>query len=212
MAEDSKADVWAIIADQRIAMLTVEEDGKLTSRPMGSIARPEENRIYFVTRLDSKVGEIGGSAPVNLGYSDTHKNTYLSVSGTARTSQDREKLRELWSMWVEAWLPQGPDGEDVALITVEPEDAKLWDSTSSNLIYTGKVLKAVATQTPPDGGRIEEVDMAGGGQNAGQGAGQSGGFIGSGTRPDAQTARDYDKAMRQGSDELEAPSMGGPTA
>ncbi|QAY77826.1 pyridoxamine 5'-phosphate oxidase family protein [Sphingosinicella sp. BN140058] len=204
MADDSKADVWAIVADQRIAMLTVEEDGKLTSRPMGSIARPEENRIYFVTRLDSKVGEIGGSAPVNLGYSDTHKNTYLSISGTARTSQDRDKLRELWSMWVEAWLPQGPDGEDVALITIEPEDAKLWDSTSSNLIYTGKVLKAVATQSPPDGGRIEEVDMGGTGQ----------GFIGSGTRsaPDARTAGAYDKAMRQDSDELEAPSMGGPTA
>ena len=162
-AEHAEHDVWAVIADQRIAMLTVEEQGRLVSRPMAAIARPEENRIYFVTRLDAKVGEIGGAAPVNLGYADTHKNTYLSVSGTARTSQDRENLRELWSMWVEAWLPQGPDGDDVALITVEPEDAKLWDATSSNLIYTGKVLKAVATQRPPDAGRVEEVEMAGSG-------------------------------------------------
>ena len=200
---DTKHDVWAVIADQRIAMLTVEEEGRLVSRPMASIARPEENRIYFVTRLDAKVGDIGGSAPVNLGYADTHKNTYLSVSGVARTSQDREKLRELWSMWVEAWLPQGPDGPDVALITVEPEDAKLWDSTSSNLIYAGKVLKAVATQRPPNGGRIEQVDLSDGAPSAASSDSKAG-------APDESTARAYDKAMR-GSEGIEVASLGGPS-
>lgn len=198
--QGSEQDVWAILQKQRIAMMTTEEEGALVSRPMASLARPDENAIYFVTRLDSKVGEIGGSAPVNLGYSDTHKNTYLSISGTARTSQDREKLRELWSMWVEAWLPQGPDAEDVALITVTPESAKLWDSTSSNLIYAGKVLKAVATQTPPDGGRVEEVEMAGGGQ-----AGQVGGGSG-----DRSAFAAFEKKMQEDSEEVAAPSLGGP--
>lgn len=155
----SPDDIWAAIKTQRIAMLTTEDEGRLVSRPMASLARPEEGVIYFVTRLDAKVGEIGGSAEVNLAYSDTHKNTYVSISGTAHTSQDRAKLRDLWSMWSEAWLPEGPDAPDVALITVEPEEAKLWDSTSSNLIYVAKVLKAVATQSPPSGGKIEEVSF-----------------------------------------------------
>ena len=159
MAEDSKADVWAIIADQRIAMLTVEEDGKLTSRPMGSIARPEENRIYFVTRLDSKVGEIGGSAPVNLGYSDTHKNTYLSVSGTARTSQDREKLRELWSMWVEAWLPQGPEDPGVVLIKVEGHTGEYWDTPGGAVSSVMSFVKAKVTGKPYAGGENETVRL-----------------------------------------------------
>jgi hypothetical protein len=56
-------------------------------------------------------------------------------------------------------LPEGPDAPDVALITVEPEEAKLWDSTSSNLLYMAKVLKAVATQSPPDGGKVREVSF-----------------------------------------------------
>ena len=167
--QSSKEDIWAVARKQRIAMLTVEEEGRLVSRPMASLVRPEDHAIYFVTRMDAKVGEIGGSAPVNLAYSDAHDNTFLSISGTARTSQDREKLRELWSMFTEAWLPQGPDAKDVALITVEPEEAKLWDATSSRLVYAGKVLKAVATQRPPDGGRIEQVDMGQGssGRSAG---------------------------------------------
>jgi general stress protein 26 len=156
-AHDDTNEIWSAIESQRIAMLTVEEEGRLVSRPMASLARRDDGRIYFVTRLDAKVGEIGGSAPVNLAYSDPHKNTYVSVSGTARTSQDREKLRELWSMWAEAWLPEGPDGADVALISVEPEEGKLWDSTSSNLIYVAKVLKANVTQTPPDGGKLVEA-------------------------------------------------------
>jgi general stress protein 26 len=79
--------VWDAIEKQRIAMLTIEEDGRLNSRPMAALSRREEGKIYFVTRLDSKVGEIGGSAPVNVAFSDEHKNTYVSITGTARTSQ-----------------------------------------------------------------------------------------------------------------------------
>jgi general stress protein 26 len=161
-AQDDIAQVWDAITKQRIAMLTVEEEGRLNSRPMAALSRREEGKIYFVTRLDAKVGEIGGSAPVNIAFSDEHKNTYVSITGTARTSQDRAKLRELWSMFTEAWLPEGPDAEDVALITVEPEEAKLWDSTSSNIVYIAKVLKAVATQSPPDGGTIKQVELSAG--------------------------------------------------
>lgn len=200
--QGSPEDVWAIVEKQRIAMLTVEEEGRLVSRPMSCLARPDENRIYFVTRLDSKVGEIGGSAPVNLGFSDPHKNTYLSLTGTARTSQDREKLRELWSPHTEAWLPQGPDGEDVALITVEPVDAKLWDSTSSALVYAAKVLKANVTQTPPDGGTVEEVHMGGGG-SGGSGRGSD--------APKSGDYRAYEDAL-SGTAGIGASSAGGPAS
>ena len=143
---DSQQDVWEAIGRIRIATLTTVEEQALVSRPMASLARPEDGLIYFITRLDGKVGEIGETAPVNLAYSDPHKNLYVSVSGTASTSQDREKLRDLWSAFSEAWLPEGPDGADVALISVDPEEAKIWDATSSNLLYAGKVLKAVLTQ------------------------------------------------------------------
>ena len=200
--QTNEQDVWAIAQKQRIAMLTVEEEGRLVSRPMASLVRPEDHAIYFVTRMDAKVGEIGGSAPVNLAYSDANKNTYLSVSGTARTSQNREKLRELWSMFTEAWLPQGPDAEDVALITVEPEEAKLWDSTSSNLVYAGKVLKAVATQTPPDGGRVEQIHMGG----------EASPDDSKPTLPDKKLFEAYDRAQREPMEDVGASSIAGPTA
>lgn len=152
--------IWATIKSLHVAMLTTQEEGRLVSRPMASLARPDEGRIYFITHLRTgKVGEIGGSAPVNLAYADPASNTYVSIAGTAHTTQDRAKLRELWGFFAEAWLPQGPDDADTALIEVDPEEAKLWDGTRSNLIQTVKMLAAVVTQRPASGGRIEQVRM-----------------------------------------------------
>lgn len=159
-AQASSETIWTAIAKLHVCMLATQEEGRLVSRPMASLARQEDGKIYFITHLASgKVGEIGGSAPVNLAYADTHANTYVSISGTAHTSQDRAKLRELWGFFAEAWLPQGPDDPDTALIEVEPEEAKLWDGTRSSLIQTIKMAAAVATQTPPSGGRVEQVRM-----------------------------------------------------
>jgi general stress protein 26 len=159
-AQGSPEEIWTTISKLHVCMLTTEEGGRLVSRPMASLARPNDGRIYFITHLQTgKVGEIGGSAPVNLAYADPSANTYVSISGTARTSQNREKLRELWGFFAEAWLPQGPDDADTALIEVEPEEAKLWDGTRSRLIQSAKMLAAVIRQSPPSGGRIEEVRM-----------------------------------------------------
>ena len=157
-AHGNPNDVWKAIRSHRIAMLATEEDGRLVSRPMASYGHPEDGRIYFITHLDNNIARSGQAVPVNLAYADIDKNNYLSVSGTAHLNQDRKKLHELWSIWSEAWLPQGPDAKDVALIAVEPDDAKLWDA-SSKLIYAAKMLKAAATQQPPDEGTVKSVKM-----------------------------------------------------
>jgi general stress protein 26 len=194
-------DVWTAIKSVRIAMLTTQDEAELVSRPMSSLARPEDGCIYFVTRMNAKVGELGQQTPVNLAYADTGKNLYVSVSGTATTSQDREKLRELWSMWVEAWLPEGPDAPDVALVTVVPEHAKIWDSTSSRLVYAGKVIKAVATQRPPDGGSVAEVEMS---------SAQAGNEQGTGS--DERLMRQFGERMNEATEGIDASSAGGPVA
>jgi general stress protein 26 len=196
------SDVWKAIRDIRVAMLTAEEEGQLVSRPMSSLVREEDGKIYFVSRLDAKVQEIGRSERVNLAYSDPNNNLYVSLSGTAQTSQDREKLHELWSMWVEAWLPEGPDGPDVVLITVSPDAAKMWDATSSRLVYAGKVLKAVATQRPPDGGDVAVFQMHARGEEANANA----------SGPDAATMTGFEDAMSDATDEVGASSVAGPTS
>ena len=151
-------DIWKAIKKHRIAMMATEEGGQLVSRPMASYGHAEDGRIYFITHLDNNIARPGATVPVNLAYADADKNSYLSISGVARLNQDRQELNELWSVWAEAWLPQGPEAKDVALIAVEPLNGKLWDA-SSKLIYAAKMLKAAATQTPPDDGTVKTIKM-----------------------------------------------------
>ena len=146
---DAATQIWATMDKIRNSMFTTMEDGELHSRPMAAYPARDEHAIYFVTRTDHKVEEIEERSLVNLSFSDNSNNTWVSVSGHARVSQDRQKLRDLWNHWAEAYLPQGPDAPDVALITVEPISGKIWDSSSSKLVQTAKSLIASATQQPP---------------------------------------------------------------
>lgn len=162
MTEDDNAapDVWAAIKAQPLAMMTTLHDGELISRPMAAQADPAEHAIYFVSRLESgKTHDIGTTAPVNLAFVDPDKSTFVSVAGHATVSQDREKLRELWSMWAEAWLPDGPDSPDTALITVEPADAVIWDNNRSKIVRLVKTAAAAITQSPPDMGTVRKVEL-----------------------------------------------------
>jgi general stress protein 26 len=140
--------------------LTTQHGGQLETRPMAPYVDRAAGVVRFITKLDSsKTGDIGSSGQVNIGYSHPDKNTYVSVSGTGTVGQDRAKLKELWNPWAEAWLPQGPDGADVALITVEPDTAVIWDSTSSKIVSAFEHLRAAITGGRPNVGTMDKVSL-----------------------------------------------------
>lgn len=157
---DDAAAVWSAIRKQPVAMLATLHGGEMVSRPMAAHAAPDEHAIYFVSRLESgKTHDIEDGAAVNLSFSDPGNATYVSVAGEARVSQDRHKLRELWNMWAEAWLPDGPDAPGTALIVVTPGEAVLWNSNSSRIVRTIKTAVAAVTQTPPDMGVVHKTAL-----------------------------------------------------
>lgn len=156
--EDDATSIWSAIKKQPVAMMTTLHDGSVVSRPMAAHADPDGHAIYFVTQLDSgKTHDIEDAAPVNLSFSDPGNATYVSIAGLATVSQDRQKLRELWNMWAEAWLPDGPDAPGTALIIVTPGAAVLWNSNSSRIVRTIKTAVAAVTQTPPDMGSVRRT-------------------------------------------------------
>lgn len=158
--DKSSSDVWSVVAKQRIAMMTTTHDDALVSRPMGSHAEEKSHAIFFIASSDSEVAhDIAASAAINLGYVDDSNGNYISVSGRAAVSQDRAKLKAIWTPWAQAWLPQGPEGDGVALITVTPGEATFWDTTSSKIISTVKTLTAAVTGSPPDTGTVDHVAL-----------------------------------------------------
>lgn len=161
MADTNKVDdIWEAIEDQRVALLTTLHGERLVTRPMAPYPDHDAGLIRFITRLETeKTGDIGSSGPVNIGFSDPGENTYLSISGVGRVVQDRAKLKELWNPYAEAWLPQGPEAPDVALIEVDLDEATLWDSTSSKVISAFEHLRAAVTGGRPNIGTVEHAKL-----------------------------------------------------
>ena len=136
-----------LIAEASIAMLTTAEaDGTLRSRPLATLEMDSEGKLWFFTAMSSgKVSEIDQHRKVNLSYVNLDKQDYVSVSGHARLFRDPEKMRELWTPWVEPWFPEGLDDPDLGLLEVTVDDAEYWDAPASKTQRLFGLAKALTS-------------------------------------------------------------------
>ena len=88
----------------------------------------------------------------------THRvRKYVSISGDATVSNDRAKIRDLWSTPAKAWWDSADD-PSIRVLKVDPDDAHFWDSPGTVVSYV-KMIAAAATGTRPAIGRSAEVRM-----------------------------------------------------
>ena len=153
-----------LIKDIRFAMLTtIDADGSLRSRPMGTQEAEFDGDLWFFTGASSpKVDEVERDERVNLSYAAPDDNRYVSISGTARLVRDRAKAKELWNPVLKAWFPDGLDDPDLALLRVRVEKAEYWDAPSSKMVQLAGFVKAIVTgQRADDMGENEKIDLKG---------------------------------------------------
>ncbi|TXK25023.1 pyridoxamine 5'-phosphate oxidase family protein [Pontibacter qinzhouensis] len=149
------------IKDIDIAMMTTQEkDGTLRSRPMSTQEVKEDGNLWFFTEHDSaKSHEIENDSHVNLSYAKPDDNLYVSVSGKATLSRDREKIKELWTPPMKAWFPDGPEDDKIGLIKVSIEQAEYWDSPNSAVVHLIGMAKAVITGQSYEPGENEKLNL-----------------------------------------------------
>jgi general stress protein 26 len=148
-----------LIEDIDIAMLTtVDEDGSLRSRPMGTQKAEFDGDLWFLTRVDTgKVSEVLRDNRVNVSYAKPDKNRYVSVTGRATLIDDRAKVEEFWDPIYKAFFPEGKDDPRLRLLRIEVDKAEYWES--SNLVATiVGFAKAMAGQEA-DIGENEKLTM-----------------------------------------------------
>lgn len=144
-----------MIKDIKFAMLTtISDDGSLHSRPMGTLeVQPKEfeGTLWFFSRKDSlKNYSIRKDQHVNLAYANPDKQQYISVSGKAFISEDRNKMKELWNPILKAWFPEGLEDQELSLIGITVESAELWDSPPGKVVQMAGFVKAAVTGKPYD--------------------------------------------------------------
>ena len=132
-ADQGMAKVAELVKEIKFAMLTTQcPDGSLHSRPMSTLQMDEDGHLWFFTSQQStKIADIDEHCEVNLAYSRTDKQDYLSVSGTAQVIRDRAKMEALWTPWLKPFFQDGLDDPDLILLKVRMDEADYWDAPGS---------------------------------------------------------------------------------
>lgn len=156
-SQEHKQKIWNLIKEIKVGMLCTQVGTALHSRPMHLVQNSYDGHIWFFTSFNSeKVFELNRDNQVNLNFADIKSETFVSLSGKARLSKDRQKIDELWNSFVGVWFPEGKSSSDVALIDLHVYAGEHWDSASSKLIQIYEIAKASVTHTMPDMGENEK--------------------------------------------------------
>lgn len=131
----------------RICMFTTfANKPPMPSRPMAVQHVDETGKLYFFSAKDSdKNREIAADASVQLFFANTGSSEYLNIYGHATISQDRAKMRELWSMWAKTWFQDGPEDEKLTLLIVTPQQSEYWDTKHNKMVQLAKIAASIIT-------------------------------------------------------------------
>jgi general stress protein 26 len=161
MPDDNAENVdraWELMKKIGFAMLVTRDGEKLRARPMSAYLERESNAIYFLTDARRhKDEEIAHNPGINLSFADPSDQKYVSVTGTAVVSNDRGKIKQLFSTPAKAWWDSAED-PNIRVLKITPEDAEFWDSPGSVISYV-KMATAAVTGTRPDLGENRKVSM-----------------------------------------------------
>lgn len=127
-------------------MTTVAKDGSMSSRPMGVQNKPFDGTLWFLTRSTSeKVEEIEQDQHVMVTFAEPKDSKYLALKGKATVSQDRAKIKELWSPLYKAWFPRGEDDPEITVVRVDVSEGDYWEASSSKIVVLAKYAAAAMT-------------------------------------------------------------------
>lgn len=149
------------IADVQIAMLvTVNQNHKIHSHPMGTAKVDDDGNIRFFTNAySSKVDEISHENKVVVTYFNLNNSTYSSIKGRTSLVDDKAKMKELWNPIIKAFFPDGIDDPKLTLLKVDTQEAEYWDSNSSKMVVGFQMLKAAITGEKYDQGDHGKIQL-----------------------------------------------------
>ena len=163
---DEMGKLYEMIEDLDTAMMTTRRpDGRLVSRAMANQKRVAGADLWFVTTDGAdKLDELEEEPQVNLAYYKDRTREWVSVSGAAKISRDREIIRQLYAKDWKAWFPEEgdprhgtPDDPRMVLIGVDVESAVFFEVNKPMPVVLFKLVKGMVTGKEPDVGRMHRV-------------------------------------------------------
>ena len=164
--QNELAKLYEQIDDIEIAMLTTRRaDGHLQSRAMATQKRAAGADLWFVTLDDSeKLQDLSADPHVNLAYYKDRTREWISVSGLAHVTRDRQKIHELYAPDWKAWFPKGDDPRHgtkddprMVLIGVDVHAAVFLEVNKPQPVVLFELVKGWLTGSTPEIGETHRV-------------------------------------------------------
>lgn len=146
-------------------MITRRADGHLRSRAMANQRQADGADLWFVTADNTaKLTDIAGDPHVNLSYYRDSNREWVSVSGTAAISRDRETIRELYAPDWKVWFPEEgdsrhgtPDDPRMVLIGVTVHAAEFLEVNKPRPMLLFELVKGWVTDEEPELGEMHAL-------------------------------------------------------
>jgi general stress protein 26 len=156
--------VWTLIDEIPVAMVVTHEgQGQhMRARPMAMRPAREEGAIYFLTDVDApKAEEIRRNESICLALADNKSQKYVSIAGHAEIIDDRERVKQIWSIYDKAFWPDENDPR-IRMLRVTPESAEFWEGAGM-VVTAVKLVAAIASGERMNVGANEKVELRHGG-------------------------------------------------
>ena len=157
MADDINR-VWELMQRFSVCMMSTWNGSELRARPMAATLARERNQILFLTDMRWHADdEIAKYPQLALAFADNGDQKYVAVSGRGAISNDRARIKALFSVPAKAWWDSADD-PNIRLLTVTPVGAEFWDGRGKVVSYLAMAV-AAATGGRPDVGEKRKVSM-----------------------------------------------------
>ncbi|HWL73228.1 MAG TPA: pyridoxamine 5'-phosphate oxidase family protein [Burkholderiaceae bacterium] len=111
----------------------------------------DKGTLWFLSASDSyKNSELEANPAVRLFFQVSEHGGFLTLTGRARVSRDRNKIKELWNPLLKTWFTEGEDDPRITVIAVTPSGGYYWDNKHGKAIAGIKMLIGAATGTTLD--------------------------------------------------------------
>lgn len=162
LSPDELADrTWSLADKIRIGLFITWDGTQQRVRPLTATVDRDTHAIYFLigssggTTLADATGapaltlaeQIERYPTVTVAFADKDASDYVAITGEAELSDDRARIRELWTPFAKAWWDSADD-PDIRLVTLRPENAELWQGPNKLVAYA-VMLAAAATGGKP---------------------------------------------------------------
>jgi general stress protein 26 len=163
---DDLSKLFQHIDEIEIAMMTTRRaDGHLQSRAMATQRRTSGADLWFVTTDGTqKLLDLHADPHVNLSYYKDRTREWISVSGIASISRDRDKIHELYAPDWKLWFAEGGDPRHgtkddprMVLIGVDVHAAVFLEVNKPQPVVLYEVIKGWVTGTSPELGEMHHV-------------------------------------------------------